>query len=42
LDDKKAGNVFPGNWDVVSETLLRTYELWFPQNWSPVELPWDE
>ena len=35
-------NVFPGNWDVVSETLLKTYELWFPQNWSPVDLPWDE
>jgi len=27
---------------VVSEALLKTYELWFPQNWSPVELPWDE
>jgi rubrerythrin len=36
------GNVFPGNWDVVSETLLKTYELWFPQNWSPVDLPWEE
>jgi len=35
-------NVFPGNWDVVSETLLKTYELWFQQNWSPVDLPWDE
>ncbi|MDV3244879.1 MAG: hypothetical protein LYZ66_06900 [Nitrososphaerales archaeon] len=34
-------NVFPGNWDVVSETLLKTYELWFPQNWSPVDLPWE-
>jgi rubrerythrin len=27
---------------VVSEALLRTYELWFPQNWSPVDLPWEE
>ena len=35
-------NVFPGNWDVVSETLLKTYELWFSQNWSPVDLPWEE
>ncbi|HXW37026.1 MAG TPA: hypothetical protein VEJ36_03875 [Nitrososphaerales archaeon] len=35
-------NVFPGNWDVVSETLLKTYELWFPQNWNPLDLPWDE
>jgi hypothetical protein len=34
-------NVFPGNWDVVSETLLKTYELWFSQNWSPVDLPWE-
>src|SRR5271157_1382066 len=42
LDDKDEANVFPGNWDVVSETLLKTYELWFPQNWSPVDLPWEE
>lgn len=42
LDKKEEANVFPGNWDVVSETLLKTYELWFPQNWSPVDLPWDE
>ncbi|MBI3859195.1 MAG: hypothetical protein HY296_02995 [Thaumarchaeota archaeon] len=42
MDGPDDGNVFPGNWDVVSDTLLRTYELWFPQNWSPVDLPWDE
>ena len=41
-DEASEPNVFPGNWDVVSETLLRTYELWFPQNWSPVDLPWAE
>jgi rubrerythrin len=35
-------NIFPGNWDVITETLLKTYELWFPQNWSPAELPWEE
>lgn len=35
-------NIFPGNWDIQTETLLKTYELWFPQNWSPVDLPWDE
>ncbi len=35
-------NIFPGNWDVITETLLKTYELWFPQNWSPADLPWDE
>jgi hypothetical protein len=35
-------NVFPGNWDVVSDTLLKTYELWFPQNWNPLDLPWQE
>ncbi|MDA4121006.1 MAG: hypothetical protein OK404_01195, partial [Thaumarchaeota archaeon] len=40
--EPEEANVFPGNWDVVSETLLRTYELWFPQNWSPVDLPWEE
>jgi rubrerythrin len=42
LEEKGEANVFPGNWDVVSEMLLKTYELWFPQNWSPVDLPWDE
>ncbi len=42
FNEKGEANVFPGNWDVVSETLLKTYELWFPQNWSPVDLPWDE
>ncbi len=42
LDEKPEANVFPGNWDVDSETLLKTYELWFPQNWSPVDLPWSE
>ena len=42
MTEKDPGNVFPGNWDVVSDTLLKTYELWFPQNWSPVDLPWDE
>lgn len=35
-------NLFPGNWDVDTELLLRTYELWFPQNWSPLDLPWDD
>jgi len=42
LGESDGGNVFPGNWDVVSETLLKTYELWFPQNWSTVDLPWEE
>lgn len=41
-DPKQGANVFPGNWDVVSETLLRTYELWFPQNWNFIDLPWEE
>jgi len=27
---------------VETTQLLKAYELWFPQNWSPVELPWDE
>ncbi len=35
-------NLFPGNWDIDTELLLKTYELWFPQNWSPVDLPWDD
>ena len=37
-----APNIFPGNWDVVTQELLKTYEAWFKQNWGPVELPWDE
>jgi rubrerythrin len=35
-------NLFPGNWDINTDLLLKTYELWFPQNWSPVDLPWDD
>lgn len=35
-------NIFPGNWDIETAQLLRAYELWFPQNWSPVDLPWEE
>ncbi|MEM3185885.1 MAG: hypothetical protein QXQ39_04300 [Conexivisphaerales archaeon] len=35
-------NIFPGNWDVITPIILKTYEHWFSQNWSPVELPWDE
>lgn len=37
-----APNIFPGNWDIITQELLKAYELWFPQNWSPVDLPWDE
>jgi rubrerythrin len=39
---EKHPNIFPGNWDVETPTLLKAYELWFPQNWSPVDLNWDE
>lgn len=35
-------NIFPGNWDVITPSLLKAYELWFPQNWSPVELDWGQ
>ncbi len=35
-------NLFPGKWDINTELLLKTYELWIPQNWSPVDLPWDD
>jgi rubrerythrin len=34
-------NIFPGNWTVKTEQLLRTYEQAFSQDWSPVTLPWD-
>jgi len=39
---RESPNIFPGNWDVVTEVLIKTYELWFPQTWSPVDLPWEE
>jgi len=34
-------NIFPGNWTVKTQQLLRTYEQAFVQDWSPVALPWD-
>ncbi len=35
-------NVFPGNWTVRTQQLLKTYELAFTQNWNPSEFKWDE
>jgi hypothetical protein len=34
-------NIFPGNWTVKTQQLLRTYEQAFVQDWSPVTLAWD-
>lgn len=34
-------NIFPGNWTVKTQQLLRTYEQAFVQDWNPVALPWD-
>lgn len=34
-------NIFPGNWTVRTQQLLRTYEQAFAQNWNPVSLAWD-
>lgn len=34
-------NIFPGNWTVKTQQLLRTYEQAFVQDWNPVTLPWD-
>ena len=34
-------NIFPGNWTVKTQQLLRTYEQSFVQDWSPVTLAWD-
>jgi len=34
-------NIFPGNWTVKTQQLLRTYEQAFVQDWNPVSLSWD-
>ncbi len=34
-------NIFPGNWTVKTQQLLRTYEQAFVQDWNPVTLAWD-
>ena len=34
-------NIFPGNWTVKTQQLLRTYEQSFVQGWNPVTLSWD-
>ncbi len=34
-------NIFPGNWTVKTQQLLRTYEQSFVQDWNPVTLSWD-
>jgi len=33
-------NIFPGNWTVKTQQLLRTYEQAFVQDWNPVTLSW--
>jgi len=34
-------NIFPGNWTVQTQQLLRTYEQAFVQHWNPANLAWD-
>lgn len=34
-------NIFPGNWTIKTQQLLRTYEQSFVQDWNPVSLAWD-
>jgi rubrerythrin len=34
-------NIFPGNWTVKTQQLLRVYEQAFVQDWNPVTLSWD-
>jgi hypothetical protein len=34
-------NIFPGNWTIKTQQLLRTYEQSFVQQWNPLTLPWD-
>ncbi len=35
-------NIFPGNWTVKTQQMLKAFELSFSQNWNPVAFPWDE
>ena len=34
-------NIFPGNWTIKTQQLLRTYEQSFSQDWNPVTLAWE-
>lgn len=37
-------NIFPGNWDVITERLQKTYRAWFTSQaqWDPYSLEWEE
>ena len=35
-------NIFPGNWTIKTQQMLKAFELSFSQNWNPTQFPWDE
>ena len=35
-------NIFPGNWTIKTQQMLKAFELSFAQNWNPVMFPWDQ
>jgi rubrerythrin len=35
-------NIFPGNWTVKTQQMLKAFELSFAQNWNPVTFHWEE
>ncbi len=35
-------NIFPGNWTVKTEQMLRAFELSFAQHWDPSKFAWDQ
>ena len=41
MSNPSESNIFPGNWTVKTQQLLRTYEQSFVQDWNPVTLPWE-
>ncbi len=42
LGPSKSLNIFPGNWTVKTQQMLKAYELSFAQNWNPAQFSWDE
>src|SRR5438093_10961994 len=35
-------NIFPGNWTIKTEQMLKAFELSFAQNWNPSLFPWEQ
>ena len=42
MGPSKSLNIFPGNWTIKTQQMLKAFELSFAQNWNPAQLAWDE